>query len=153
MAVIAAVASYAEFRDNILSDDEKKGLKKGDGFESTASDMGGDIFFVDRKDYVVVTPNKDVAEALAKPPAKGLDGKLSKAQAAKLLSSDFGLYVNMEDVNKEYADQIKAAREAVEEQLKKAEKADDKSMKMALSMAKQFVGPIFQAVEAPRSNT
>ena len=150
-AVIAAVTDYAEFRDNVLSDDEKKGLKKGDGFESTASDMGGDIFFVDRKEYVVVTPSKDVAEALAKPPAKGLDGKLSEAQAAKFLFSDFGLYVNMEDVNKEYADQIKAAREAVEEQLKKAEKADDKSMKVALSMAKQFVGPLFQAVEDGRS--
>ena len=63
LALIAAVTDYAEFRDNILSDDEKKNLKTGDGFESTASDMGGDVFFVDRKDYVVVTPSKDVAEA------------------------------------------------------------------------------------------
>ncbi len=151
MAILAAVTDYAEFRDNVLSEDEKKGLKKGDGFESTASDMGGDVFFVDRKDYVVVTPNKDLAKALAKPPAKGLDGKLSKAQAAKFLSSDMGVYVNMEDVNKEYADQIKAAHEAVEEQLKKAEKLDEKSTKMALSMAKQFIGPLFQAVEDGRS--
>ena len=147
VAILAAVTDYAEFRDNILSDDEKKGLKKGDGFESTASDMGGDIFFVDRKDYVVVTPRKDVAEALAKAPTAGLDGKMSKAQAAKFLSSDMGVYVNMEDVNKEYGDQIKAARDGAEEALKKAEKLDDKSMKMALSMAKQLVGPLFQAVE------
>ncbi len=151
MAIIAAVTDYAEFRDNVLSEDEKKGLKKGDGFESTASDMGGDIFFVDRKDYVVVTPNKDLAKALAKPPAKGLDGKMSKAQAKKFLSSDMGVYVNMVDVNKEYADQIKAAHEAVEEQLKKAEQLNEKSTKLALSMAKQFIGPLFQAVEDGRS--
>ena len=147
MAILAAVTDYAEFRDNVLSDDEKKGLKKGDGFESTASDMGGDIFFVDRKDYVVVTPNKDVAEELAKPPTAGLDGKMSKGQAAKFLSSDAGVYVNMEDVNKEYADQIKKAHDSADELLQKAEKQDDKSMKMALSMAKQIVGPLFQAVE------
>jgi hypothetical protein len=150
MAILAAVTDYAEFRDNILSDDEKKGLKKGDGFESTASDMGGDLFFVDRKDYVVVTPRKDVAEELAKAPTAGLDGKLSKTQAAKFLASDMGVYVNMEDVNKEYADQIKAARDGAEEALKKAEKQDDKSLKMALAMAKQVIGPIFQALEDGR---
>ena len=151
MAILAAVTDYAAFRDNVLSDDEKKNLKKGDGFESTASDMGGDIFFVDRKDYVVVTPRKDVAEALAKAPTAGLEGKMSKGQAAKFLSSDVGVYVNMEDVNKEYADQIKAARTGAEEALQKAEKQDDKSLKMALSMAKQVIPPLFQALEDGRA--
>ena len=148
MAVIAAVTDYAEFRDNILSEKEKKDLKTGDGLESTVGeDNHEDIFFVDRKDYVVVTPQKDVAQALAKAPTAGLDGKLSKTQAAAFLSSDAGVYVNMDAVNKEYADQIKKAHESVDELLQKAEKQDDKSMKMALSMAKQLVGPLFQAVE------
>ena len=146
-ALIAAITDYAEFRDNLLSEKEKKDLKSGDGFESTVSDDGQDIFFVDRKEYVVVTPLKEIAETLAKPPTAGLDGKLSKAQAAKFLSSDLGIYGDMEAVNKEHADDIKKAREAVDGLLEKAEKQDDKSMKMALSMAKQLVGPLFQAVE------
>ena len=145
-ALIAAITSYTEFRDNLLSEKEKKGLKSGDGFESTVSDDGAqEIFFVDRKEYVVVTPLKEIAAAFTKTQA-GLDGKLNKAQAAKFLSSDFGIYGDMEAVNKEHAADIKAARESVDELLKTAEKQDDKSMKMALSMAKQLIGPLFQAV-------
>ena len=72
---------------------------------------------------------------------------MSKAQAARFLASDVGVYVNMGYVNKEYADQIKKARDYVDDLLKKAEKQDVKSMKITLSLGKQMVGPLFQAIE------
>ena len=59
IAIIAAVTNYAAFRDNILTDGEKKNLKPGDGYESTVGDFNGqNLFFVDKKHYVVVTPRK-----------------------------------------------------------------------------------------------
>ena len=39
----------------------KKGLKKGDGYESTTSQDGGDVILVDKTGYAVLTPSKDVA--------------------------------------------------------------------------------------------
>jgi hypothetical protein len=147
MAIIAAVTNYADFRDNILSDAEKKALKPGDGYESTVGDFNSqNIFFVDKKDYAVITPRKDVAAAFAKG-GPGLDGKMSKAQAAKLLSSDFGVYLSMDVFNKEYADQIKAGHEAADEQIKKLEDTVGKTQKAQFELMKKMIGPIFQAVE------
>src|SRR4051794_2974726 len=98
VAVIAAVTSYQEFRDNVLKEDERKGLKdNGRGVERTTLANGESIFFVDRKGFAVVTPAEEVANALAgKQP--GLDGKVSKAQAARLLRGDLGLYLSMDAV-------------------------------------------------------
>jgi len=147
LAIIAAVTNYADFRDNILSDAEKKGLKPGDGYESTVSDGNNEnVFFVDKKDYVVVTPLKEVAVAFTKK-AAGLDGKISKQQAAKLLSSDLGVYLSMDVFNKEYANQIKSAHEATDEQLKKLEETVGKAQKAQFELMKKMIGPIFQAVE------
>jgi hypothetical protein len=146
-ALIAAITSYAEFRDNILSETEKKNLKSSDGYESTVGDWNNEnIFFVDKKDHVVVTPSKDVAAAFAKG-GPGLDGKMSKAQAAKLLSTDVGVYLSMDVFNKEYADQIKTAHEAADEQLKKLEDTVGKAQKSQFELMKSMIGPIFQAVE------
>src|SRR5205814_1764442 len=118
-----------------------------DGYESaTAENFGHDLFFVDKKDYVVVAPTKDLAAAFAKG-APGLDGKLSKAEAAKLLASDAGIYVDMTAVNKQYGDQIKAARKEAEEQLKKAGETIGKAQKAQMDMALKMIDPIFQAVE------
>src|SRR5438874_421396 len=70
------------------------------------------------RDHVVATPSKDVAADFAKT-TPGLDGKMDKAQAARFLASDEGVYVDMEAVNKQYGDQIKAAHKAMTEQFDK----------------------------------
>ena len=126
-AVVAAVSDYAEFRDNLLSEDEKKDLKTVDGYES-ATFGGMPVYFVDKKDYVVFTPSKELAESAVKKATgaegtAGLEGKMSKAQAARFAASDFGLYVNMEAVNEKFADQIKAAHTQFNDQLDKAAEA------------------------------
>jgi hypothetical protein len=151
VAIIAAVTSYAEFRDNILTDKEKKSLKQGDGYESATAENGNhDIFFVDRKDYVVVTPTKDLAAAYVKG-APGLDGKLGKAQAGKLLGSDAGVYVDLESVNKEFGDQLKAARKEAIEQFKKLAESVPQAQKGQFEMVQKMLDPLFQAIEDGKS--
>ena len=148
MAIIAAVSNYAEFRDNILSENEKKNLKSGDGYEWVTPEGGGaDVVFVDKKDYVVLTPTKDIAAAFVKGGAAGLDGKMSKGQAARFLASDVGLYVDMEAVNQTYGDQIKAARKEIEEQLDKVQSSLGATQKAQFEVVKKAIGPVFQAVE------
>ena len=151
-AFVVAVSNYAEFRDNILTDQEKKNLKTADGYEATVQSTGkGGIYFVNRKDYAVLTPTKETAEAFVKGGTAGLDGKLSKAKAAKFLASDLGLYVDMEAINKEYGDQIKAAHKTIDEQLDKLEGSLGAAQKTQFEMVKKMIGPIFQAVEDMKS--
>ena len=147
MAVLVPVTGYDTFRDALLKDDERKNLKadKAAGYESVTIE-GKDVFFVDRKGYAVVTPQKEVAAKLAKK-HPGLDTKLDKESAARLLNSDVALYVDMAAVNKEFGDQIKAFRPLMEFGLQQAGAQMDKN---SLEMAKAFFNGLFQFVEDSR---
>ena len=57
----------------------------------------------------------------------------------------------MEAVNKEYGEQIKAARTVVEEQLDKLEASLGTAQKSQFETVKKMIGPIFQAVEDGKS--
>jgi hypothetical protein len=146
VAIIAAITSYTEFRDNAFTEDERKTLKKEEGeFESIVTG-GNTVYLVDRKGYVVASPSKDLAKSFTKK-YDGLSGKISTSQAAKLLASDLGAYVSMDAFNKEYADQIKQARETIEALLKFAAGAAEKSQQAQIEMVQKAIGPLFQAVE------
>src|SRR5262249_38252091 len=114
MAVIVAVTDYKTFRDAILKEDERKNLKADPtaGYETTSIE-GKEFFFVDRKGYAIITPQKEVAAKFTKKQA-GLDGKLNKETAKRLLESDVAVYVDMAAVNKTFGDKIKAFRPLIE---------------------------------------
>jgi hypothetical protein len=145
--LIVAVEDYAKFRDALLKDEERKSLEvnKEGGYESTAIN-GETIFFINKKTYAVITPTKEAASDFAKS-YNGLGGKLSKELTDKLLGHDFGVYLSMDVFNKDYAEQIKTAKEAVNDQfLKQLEDsgAVDKSM---IDLYKNMIQTTFQAVE------
>ncbi len=147
VAVVLAVNKYEEFRDNILKEDERKELKSnGEGVERTTLDNSKPIYFLDKKGYAVVTPNEEVANAFAKK-QPGIDGKISRAQAARLVAGDVGVFVNLDTVGKEYADQIKQAKENIAAALDQAGQAVPGSQKSGIDLLKKMVGPVFQAVE------
>ncbi len=148
LAVVAAVTNYTEFRDGFLKEDERKGLKEvAKGIEMAAETNGRDnIYFVNKKDYAVLTPTEEIAKAFTKKQA-GLDGRLSKELAGKLLAADLGVYLAMDAFNKDYAEQIKQAKEAIDGVLKQAEENVGKSQKSSIDLARKALGPIFQAVQ------
>ncbi len=146
IALIARVTRYSEFRDGLLNDDERKGVKKDNAGYERAEINGREFFFVDRKDYAVVTPSKDVAVLMAKK-YPGLDDKLSQPVGRRLLDSDLGLYVNLAAVNKEYGEQIKSARQMFEGLLETAAVGD----KSSVEMAKKVYGGMFQLIEDGRA--
>lgn len=147
-AIILAVTNYAEFRDNILTEDERKTIKdKGNGIEVvTIKNESQPTYFVDRKGFAIVTPNEEVAESFTKKQT-GLNTKMSKELAAKLLAGDAGMYVNMDAVNKEYGEQIKQSKDGIEQLLGPLGQAGDDSQKQIVEMFTKAIGPIFQAVE------
>jgi hypothetical protein len=147
-AIIVAVSDYKEFRDNVLTEEERKTIKvNGEGVETvTILNETTPTYFVDRKTFAVVTPNEEVANSFTKK-QPGLDGKLSKEQAAKFLASDFGVYLNMDTLNKQYAEQFKEARKAIESGIDLFTQPGDESQKKAFEMFKKAIGPVFQTIE------
>jgi hypothetical protein len=145
MAVLIAVDKYEEFRDNILKEEERKALKSnGAGVERTTIENEA-AFFVDRKGYAVVAPTEDVATLFTKK-QPGLDGKMSRAQAAKLLSSDFGVYISLDTLSKEYAAQIKEGKEQAQKALEQIEQTVGKAQRGSIEMLQKLIGPVFQAL-------
>ena len=119
LAVFVAVDDYKTFRDNLFNEEERKTLQSEDGYESVALNglfAGKTCFLIDKKDHAVFTLRKERAIAFAKG-GPGLDGRISKTHADRLLASDLGLYVSMDVLNKDYAEMVKHARAALEEQL------------------------------------
>jgi len=138
IALVFAVNNYKEFRNNLLTEEERKNIKdEGNGIESANVD-NKPLYFVDRKGYAVIAQDKEVADSFTKKIA-GLHAKLSKEQIAKLTASDVGLYINMETVNKEYGDLIKQAKQAIEQLLAFAASADESQRK--------GIAFIFQTIE------
>jgi hypothetical protein len=148
MAIIVAVTKYDEFRDGILKDSERGTLKKNAGGFEEVTMHNETLYWVDRKGYAVITPVKEVAEQFTKK-QEGLHAKVDKALAKKLLESDLALYVDTAAVNKQYAEQIKDAKEKLEGFLDTAAQMGGAS-KDTLESAKLIIGPMFQAFEDSR---
>jgi hypothetical protein len=148
LAILVAVTNYQEFRDNLMTEEERKNIKvNASGVESVKIDNEM-TYFVDRKGYAVVTPNEEVANSFTKKPG-GNPGKLaiSKEQAAKLLASDLGVYVNMDMVNKSYDEQIKEMKKQIENAIAPFAAIADESQKKILEGVQKAIGPVFQSLE------
>jgi hypothetical protein len=146
IAVIVKVTKYADFRDGILTDDERKAIKADPaGFEEAVIERET-VYFVDAKSYAIVTSNKDVAEQFTKK-QPGLDKKLDKTLAKKLLESDVSVYVDTAAVRKEYGEQIKEFRKEMEKAFEEGGIGIGGANKGNLEMMKLVIDPAFQAFE------
>lgn len=146
VAIIARVSSYSTFRDGLLTEDERKALKKGaDGIEETEIDSQP-AFFVDLKEFAVITPVKDVAVAFTKK-YKGIHTKLAAETAAKLTDADLSVYVNLAVVNEEHANGIAQGRQMIEAALELSAAGN----KAGAEINKQMVRGMFQVLEDGRA--
>lgn len=139
--IFVKVTSYTEFRDNILTADEKKSVKKEGSYE-VATVAGQDIYMVDKKGFVALTPVKDAAEQFAKT-QPGLDGKINKALASRLLGSDIALYVNMTSINKVYGGQMQLGQMMLDGMLQQGQLPGG----MNAEAFKKVVAALFQIIK------
>jgi hypothetical protein len=115
VTVLIPVSGYAEFKESFLKADERKSLKKEDGVESVKVEGKDEpMYLVDRKDYVVVSVDRDVAKQFAKGDQGGLDKALSKETLKAFLDQDVSAYVNLKEINKQYGAQIRGFKALLE---------------------------------------
>lgn len=142
MAVIARVSKYADFRDGILAEDERKALQAGkDGVEQT-NVMGKDLFFVDRSGWAIVSPNKDAIALLSKD-NPGLNTRVNADMSRRMTESDVSVYVNLTAINKQFGEQIKQAKDTLFGLLDQFGNQDRSTMEMV----KSVYGGVFQVIE------
>jgi hypothetical protein len=115
LVLIARVRRYADFRDALLTEDERKNLKRRDGYETTTlADL--EVFFVERPGYAVVALRQDLAQQFARA-QRGLDSKLDKDTAERLLDADLSMYIDPVALGKQYAEPLAELRKALEEEI------------------------------------
>lgn len=141
-AIVAKITDYKAFRNGILTEEERKNLKKEKNYD-IATIEGKEIFMVHRKGYVVLAADKEVADQFLELKDAGLGGKLNKQVAGRLLESDAALYVNMAAVNKQYGDTLQGVKQLIPAMLENAP-GQTKSM---VKLMKAYVEGMFQAVE------
>jgi hypothetical protein len=110
VGLFAQVKDYAAFRDGLLTETERKSItRQGDVERVTVEEE--EFYFGRRGDFVVVTPDKSVAENYAAGQGKlGLGKELTADVRRRLLDHDVCLYVNLGHVNKVYEQQIAMIR-------------------------------------------
>lgn len=111
VSVIVPVADYKAFRESFLTADEQKSFEKGkdgvDTVKSNAVGEGATVYLIDLKDFVAVTSDKATAETYAGKYARAETKAMGADLAASFLAADAALYVNMDQINELYGDQIK----------------------------------------------
>jgi hypothetical protein len=142
VAGIVQVTSYADFRDSLLKGDERKALRKEPAGYEQARINERELYFIDRKEYAVLTPSKALAVRLAKKEA-GLDSTLPKDLAGRLLDADAAIYLNMATLNKSY--DLKQFRQQFEEAIGHGANQGG-AAKSTLKMMQAIADPFFQAV-------
>jgi hypothetical protein len=151
MVVIARVTDYKAFRDNLMTEDERKDLKEDKAGYQVATVNGKELYFVHRGDYAFITPAKKAAAGFVKDAkAKGLDRVLPRETAHKLLEADFAAYADLATISKAYGKQIKTGKELVGDFLERAPDAGILSKEQA-EMFQGLSGAVFQALEDGRA--
>src|SRR5262249_16767506 len=107
MAIVVPVTNYETFRNGLLKDEERKGIKADPLGYEIASINNEAVYFVNRKNgYAAATPDADIAASFVKK-YDGLGEKLSKSLAQHMVDADVSVYVDMAAVNKAHGDDIK----------------------------------------------
>ena len=135
MAVLLPVTNYETFRDSLLTEEERNGLKIDKLGCETAILEGTPFIFVNRKNgYAVLSLNDKVAASFAKK-YDGLDTTLDKAVAQRFMKADVSGYVDLEAVINRYDQSIKEFQETLE----KARESNDKvKMETVKQISQQF---------------
>lgn len=145
-AILVPVSGYGDFKESFLKEDERKSLKKDDdGFDSVKVEGKEEPYFiVDRKNYVVLTADKNLAKSYAKGDEAGLNKAVSKSTVEAFVGQDISIYVNLKEINKQYGAQIRGLKSLLDLGLMGGGMGIDKKQ---IEMIKQVFNGFLQIME------
>ncbi|HEY3789783.1 MAG TPA: hypothetical protein VGL71_13055, partial [Urbifossiella sp.] len=153
ISVIVPATSYKEFKDSLLTAEERKSIEKaGNGIESMKSSAVGDeqtLYMVELKGYVALSPSKETAETYVGKYTWSQSGSMGMDLSSSFLAADVAIYVNMQAINDLYGEQIKQFKGLIDFGLGQAQNMGmiPGLGKQQLDLAKIMIGGMFQGVE------
>jgi hypothetical protein len=153
ISILVPVTSYKEFKGTVLTADERKSVEKaGNGIESVKSSAAGDehtLYMVELKEYVALSPSKDIAEIYAGKYTPSQSGAMGADLSNSFLAADVSLFVNMDAVNDLYGDNIRQFKMLIDFGFGQAQNMGmiPGFGKKQLELAKTVVGGMFQGIE------
>jgi hypothetical protein len=124
LAVLVPVTSHQEFLDSFLTDLERRTLDTaGDGVGAIKSGQFGEemsLFLVDLKQYIAIALDRHTAEGYAGKYTGATTEMLGSDLAETFLKADLALLINLEQINQQFGEQIRAFRGLTEFALQQA---------------------------------
>ena len=126
LAVVVPVTSYQDFVAGFLKEEERKGLKKEDGYDAVKVGMADEpMCLIDRKTHVIVAKNPAVARLFLMKQG-GLDKALSPATRTAFLSPDVAIYANVKLLHAKYGPTLNGLKTTIEGLLQLGADLDEK---------------------------
>lgn len=149
--VLAAIkiTDYKAFREGVLKDSEIKSIKLEKNAEVVTMENGSTLFFIPRKDQVLVTPDREIANLIAKRPTP-ITSKISRIQSNRLQTPDLGIFVNLEAIHKDYPHILKDTKKEFLTSLKDVDSFFGTTKLSGNDTVSQAIALTFKGVEDSR---
>lgn len=146
--VLAAikVTNYNAFREGVLKDSEIKSIKLEKNAEVVTMENGSTLFFIPRKNQVLVTPDRDIANLIAKRPTP-ITTKISRIQANRLQAPDLGIFVNLQAIHKDYPQALTETKKEIESSLRMLESIFGIKNVLGSDLINQAIAITFKGIE------
>ena len=112
VSVLVPVTKYKEFEESFLTKDELKTIDRGqEGVAAIKTAAFGEeeaAFLVDLKEYVAITVHKATADAYTAKYTAGSTDAMGPELGETFIKADVAVYVNMDAINDQFGDQIRA---------------------------------------------
>jgi len=157
VCVLVPVTSHKEFLKTFLTKEEIGTIEHGkngvDAIKSAAFGEEKPAFLVDLKDYTAITLDKTTGDAFADKFDKANSDQMGSEPAETFLKADVAVYVNMDAINDQFGDQIKAIKGLIDFGLQQAagQGALGAMTKKQIESLKSLLKGLVQGVEDCRS--
>lgn len=138
-AFLIPVTKYETFRDALLKEEERNGLKVDQHGYETVLLEGKETYFVNRKNGYAAVTNDAKAAALFAKKYDGLDTTLDRAVAKRFMDADASVYVDLEAVIKQHGDNIRQGLDSLEQALGEAPVKMTEQVKEILPTLRQAI--------------
>ncbi len=125
LSVLVPVTSHKDFLDSFLTKAERMSLDRGrDGVDVVRTAAFGEeqpAYLVDLKEYSLITLDRAIADAHAVKYTMATDEQMGNEPADAFLKADVAIYLNLDVLNQQFGEEIRAFKGLIEMGLQQAQ--------------------------------
>jgi hypothetical protein len=125
LSVLVPITKYKDFEESFLTADERRSIDRGqEGVVALKTAAFGEeqpAFLVDLKDYVAITLHKATADSYVARYTPGSTDAMGAELGETFIKADLAIYVNMDAINDEFGEQIRAFKGLIDFALMQAQ--------------------------------